>query len=64
MTSSSPRQQGENIESRALAPVIPLRSAPKENGRPSGKVSKVKEDLKLPLFYDKPIYRTKKYDLL
>jgi hypothetical protein len=64
MTSSSPRQQRETVESRSLAPVIPLRSAPKENSRPSGKVSKVKQDLDMPLFYDKPIFRTKKYDLL
>jgi hypothetical protein len=64
MISRSPRQHRESIESRPLAPVIKLRSAPQENSRPSRKISQFKEDLKTPLFYDKPIFRTKKYDLL
>jgi len=64
MTSSSPRQQRESVEARILAPVIPLRSATKENSKPGKKVSKLEEDLDLPLFYTKPIFRTKKYDLL
>jgi hypothetical protein len=64
MISSSPRQQQLSVETKTLAPVISLRSAPKENSRPGRKVSKLKEDLNLPMFYTKPIFRTKKYDLL
>jgi len=64
MTSSSPRQQQETVETRRLAPIIPLRSAPKENARTGRKPSKDKENLEMPLFYDKPIFRTRKYDLL
>jgi hypothetical protein len=64
MISSSPRQLSETIQKTALAPVIHLRPAPKENGKPSRKVSKTKEDLNVPLFYTKPIFKTKKYDLL
>jgi len=63
MTSSSPQKQRNSVEP-TLAPVIPLRSAPKENGRPGGKVSKIREDMNTPMFYDKPIFKTKKYDLL
>src|SRR5689334_2653417 len=61
MISSSARQQRERIETRTLAPVIPMRSAPKENDKPGRKVSKLKEDVNLPQFYTKPIFRTKKY---
>jgi len=64
MTSSSPRQHRENVETVSLAPVIHIRSGTKENSRPVRKVSQKDEDMKLPLFYDKPIFRTKKYDLL
>jgi hypothetical protein len=64
MTSSLPRQQQENFEARKLAPLIPLRSAPKENRKPRRKVSKQEEDLNAPSFYTKPIFKTKKYDLL
>ena len=50
-----------------LAPVISLKPISKEINRSKGKVSKPKtekEEKKLPEFYNKPIYRSKKYDLL
>jgi len=64
MISSSPREYVNSADTTTLAPVIPLRSAHKENGRPVRKVSKLKEDSDLPLFYTRPIFKTKKYDLL
>lgn len=53
----------KDITVRPLAPVIPMKSAPMENNK-LRKVSKVKLEVKAPLFYNKPIYKPKKYDLL
>jgi hypothetical protein len=47
-----------------LAPVISLKPIAKEVNRPKKKVSKPKTEKELPHFYDKPIYKSKKYDLL
>jgi hypothetical protein len=64
MNNSAPLQKLEDITIRALAPVIPLKSVPIENNKLKRKVSKVKLEKRTPLFYDKPIYKSKKYDLL
>ena len=64
MTSSSPRQQQESVEMKKLASVIPLRPAARENGITGKKNSKGKKEIETPLIYSKPIFRTRKYDLL
>jgi hypothetical protein len=64
MNNSAPLQKLEDITIRALAPVIPMKSVPVENYKLKRKVSKVKLEKGTPLFYDKPIYKSKKYDLL
>lgn len=65
MNTSAPLQSLEdNIMIRPLAPVIPMKSVPDENDKLKRKVSKVKFGKGTPLFYDKPIYKSKKYDLL
>jgi len=64
MNKSAPLQKLEDITIRALAPVIPMKSVPIENDKLKRKVSKVKLEKRTPLFYDKPIYKSKKYDLL
>jgi hypothetical protein len=51
-----------------LAPVISLKPISKEIykeiNKPKRKVSRPKTASELPQFYDKPIYKSKKYDLL
>ena len=47
-----------------LAPVISLKPISKEIIKPKRKVSKPKTENELPQFYNKPIYKSKKYDLL
>jgi hypothetical protein len=64
MNNSAPLQNLEDITVTLLAPVIPMKSVPKENDKLKRKVSKVKLERGTPLFYDKPIYKSKKYDLL
>ena len=64
MNNSAPLQKLEDITVRFLAPVIPIKSVPIENNKKKRKVSKVKLEKRTPLFYDKPIYKSKKYDLL
>jgi hypothetical protein len=64
MNNSAPLQNFEDITVRLLAPVIPMKSVPNENDKLKRKVSKVKLEKGTPLFYDKPIYKSKKYDLL
>ena len=54
----------EDITIRPLAPVITMRSVTVENNKLKRKVLKVKVDKGMPLFYNKPIYKSKKYDLL
>jgi hypothetical protein len=60
----SPLPNLEDITIRPLAPVIPMKSVTKENNKLKRKVSKVKLEKGMPLFYSKPIYKPKKYDLL
>jgi len=64
MNNSAPLQILEDITIRPLAPVIPMKSVPKESNKLKRKVSKVKLEKGMPLFYNKPIYKSKKYDLL
>jgi len=64
MNNSSPLPNLENITIRPLAPVIPMKSVTRENDKLKRKVSKVKLEKRMPLFYNKPIYKPKKYDLL
>ena len=64
MNKSAPLQDLEDIIVRPLAPVIPMKSVPNENDKLGRKVSRIKLEKGTPLFYDKPIYKSKKYDLL
>ena len=64
MNNSAPLQKPGDIIIRPLAPVIPMKSVPTENNKLKRKVSEVKLEKGSPLFYDKPIYKSKKYDLL
>jgi hypothetical protein len=64
MNHSAPLQNFEDIIIRPLAPVIPMKSVTPENNRLIRKVSKAKLEKGMPLFYNKPIYKSKKYDLL
>ena len=54
----------ENITFRPLAPVITMRSVTVENNKLKRKALKAKLEKGMPLFYNKPIYKPKKYDLL
>ena len=47
-----------------LAPVISLKPISKEINKPKRKVAKPQAENQLPQFYSKPIYKSKKYDLL
>ena len=47
-----------------LAPVISLKPISKEINKPKRKVPETKTANELPQFYNKPIYKSKKYDLL
>jgi hypothetical protein len=64
MNISSPLPNLEDITIRPLAPVILMKSVTKENNKLKRKVSRVKLERGMPLFYNKPIYKPKKYDLL
>jgi hypothetical protein len=64
MNTSAPLQNLKDITIRPLAPVIPMKSVTKENDKLKRKVSRVKLEKGTPLFYNKPIYKSKKYDLL
>jgi hypothetical protein len=64
---SVPLQYTHDFTVHRLAPVISLKPISKEINRSKRKVSKPKtekEEKELPQFYNKPIYRSKKYDLL
>jgi len=64
MNNSTSFQKFEDITFRSLAPVIPMKSVTRENNKLKRKVSKVKLEKGMPLFYNKPIYKSKKHDLL
>lgn len=61
---SAPLLKLEDITVKPLAPVIAIKSVTKENDKLKRKVSTVKLEKGLPLFYNRPIYKTKKFDLL
>jgi len=61
---SAPLQYTHDFTVPRLAPVISLKPISKEVKTTKRKVSKPKIENKLPQFYDKPIYKSKKYDLL
>jgi hypothetical protein len=64
MSNSLSLQSHEELTTNILAPVIPMRSVPSENHKQKRKVSNAEREKKTPLFYTKPIFKTKKYDLL
>ena len=65
MNNSAPAQElRDTIAVRPLAPVIPLKAVPRLERRPERRVSVRKLAANEPQFYNKPIYRPKKYDLL
>ena len=64
MNNSAPIQRLEDITIRPLAPIIPMKSIPKENNNQKRRVLNTKLENEQPLIYDKPIYKSKKYDLL
>jgi hypothetical protein len=64
MNNSSPLPNLKDITIRPLAPVIPMKSVTKENDKLKRKVSRVELEKGMPLFYNKPIYKPKKYELL
>jgi len=63
-----PLQYSHDFTVPRLAPVISLKPVSKDLIKPRRKVQKPKTDGKpaseLPEFYNKPIYKSKKYDLL
>lgn len=61
---SAPLQYSHDFTVPRLAPVISLKPITKEVIKRKRKIAKSKKENELPHFYDKPIYRSKKYDLL
>jgi len=61
---SAPLQYSHDFTAPRLAPVILLKPISKAVSKPRKKVSKPKAENELPEFYTKPIYKSKKYDLL
>jgi hypothetical protein len=61
---SAPLQYSNDFTTPKLAPVISLKPISKAVIKPKRKVSKPKTENELPQFYTKPIYKSKKYDLL
>jgi hypothetical protein len=64
MNKSASLQYTHDFTVPRLAPVISLKPVPKEIIKPKKRVLKPKTENELPQFYDKPIYKSKKYDLL
>lgn len=71
MNNSAPIQRLDDITVRPLAPIIPLKSIPRITDREKKAIdrektrdSRVKSEKNPPEFYNKPIYKPKKYDLL
>jgi len=61
---SAPLQYSHDFTTPRLAPVISLKPISKAIVKPKRKISKQKPENELPQFYTKPIYKSKKYDLL
>jgi hypothetical protein len=57
-------QDFEDVRPRSLAPVISIRSAQPETENKKTRISRKSREDKAPLFYTKPIFKTKKYDFL
>ncbi|MFI5185181.1 MAG: hypothetical protein ACHQF0_00490 [Chitinophagales bacterium] len=64
MNNNSSLKQAKDIVVRPLAPVIPLKVLAKKENNKKRKVSNAKLEKSQPEFYNKPIYKSKKYDLL
>jgi hypothetical protein len=64
MINNAPLQYSHDFTTPRLAPVISLKPISKTITKSKRKVSKQKEENELPQFYTKPIYKSKKYDLL
>jgi hypothetical protein len=64
MNNSAPVQKLVDISVRPLAPVIALKALPRMESKPKKRVSVRKFEAAEAQFYNKPIYRPKKYDLL
>ena len=64
MNSTVSIQRMEDIIVRPLAPVVPIKPAIRKYNKPKRKKLNENPVNSLPLFYDKPIYKSKKYDLL
>ena len=54
----------ENITTKARAPVISIQSVMKETCKQKDEAPKTKAEKKMPLFYTRPIFKSKKNDLL
>jgi hypothetical protein len=54
----------EDVTTKALAPVISIQSAIKEPCKQKEEAPKMKAEKKTPLFYAKPIFKSKKHDFL
>lgn len=54
----------EDAVIKTLAPVIPIKAGFVPNNKEKRKDSKTKSEKNTPLIYNKPIYKSKKYDLL
>jgi hypothetical protein len=61
---SAPLQYTHDFSVPRLAPVISLKPIAKQINKPKRRVSKPKIENEFPQFYNKPIYKPKKYDLL
>jgi hypothetical protein len=62
---SASLQYTHDLTVARLAPVISLKPLSKEViSKPKRRVLKPKTENELPQFYNKPIYKSKKYDLL
>jgi len=61
---SAPLQYTHDLTVPRLAPVISLKPILKDPNKPKRKLSTPKRENELPQFYNKPIYKPKKYDLL
>jgi hypothetical protein len=56
-------QHIEDIAARPLAPVVPIKPVIHKSVKVKRRNLKEKPANGLPMFYDKPIYKPKKYDL-
>jgi hypothetical protein len=62
MSNSLLRRDREDITTKALATVISMQSATRESYKQKEETSNMKAEKKTPLFYTKPIFKSKKHD--